>query len=711
MPRGGMQSGELAKRLAKVRVGVRAELELTRQIYNGVPAYVIRDPISFQSFKLSSHDYHIFVALTHSEELGQTFERLCQQKKIESHEEEAFYQFVVHLNQIGILTLPVTNGASLYERYRRRKMVKWSSRISKMFFLRVPLFHPDAFLDRTINWIRPLFSRAAFVIWMISMLTCLVLIIGHWQEFQDPLATMLTLSNLPLLWSLVIGLKLFHEFGHAYACKHFGGQVPEMGAFFIVATPCAYVDASASWGFEKPRHRILVALAGMYFESIAAIFAVAVWALTSEGWVHSAAIYTVILSTVVTIGFNANPLMKYDGYYVLGDLLGMPNLRGDARKQLANDVKRLFFGLRLPPVTELVYRRAFLSLFGGLSAIYKLFVVFGICLIIAFKIPALGLGLAFVYLSTTILQWVGGLYNYLTKSEELESQRFRAWSVAAAFAAAIFAAILWLPIEKPTPVQGVVRGSADRVIRAETEGFLIRQPVENGQPMETGDIIFELDNPELRADLNRTVTTVRKLQNQLGHELERQNRDAFSTRLKAVKASFQQEYLTRRTKHLRIESPAAGVFSPPSREPKIGDFIQKGEVLGTICAGNKQVVTLMNEATIAGCKPRLGDIVYLTATGEPRAIKGIICRVAPTGSRVVDHAALTSVANGPISVDPKTMESSKPLYQVEIEIDSSSNIGHGDIVVARFAGEKTTVGRFLYRRGLSLFNTLRLATQ
>ena len=124
-------------------------------------------------------------------------------------------------------------------------------------FLRVPLWNPDAFLDRTVGLAKSLFSRPAFLFWALLLLSAGVILIRRWGELTEPLQGLLAAGNLPLMWITLVVLKVFHEFGHAYACKHYGGQVPEMGAYLIVFTPCAYMDATASWGFTSKRERLM----------------------------------------------------------------------------------------------------------------------------------------------------------------------------------------------------------------------------------------------------------------------------------------------------------------------------------------------------------------------------------------------------------------------------------------------------------------------
>ncbi len=702
----------LAPRLRRVRVGVRAELETTRQIFNGEPCYVVRDPISFQTFKFSPDDYQVFVALNDSEELGTIFDRLVEREAVDADEEEDFFQFIIHLNQVGILTLPVSDGKSLYERFMQRRAGELKAKLLGIFFLRVPLFQPNQFLNRTIHLVRPIFSRAAFAIWLISLMICGCIIASHWSEFCDPLATMLTLKNIPILWSLIVFLKIFHEFGHAYACKHFGGDVPEMGAFFIVGTPCAYVDASASWGFGKSRHRIMVALAGMYFESILAMIALFIWTFTSPGIVHSAAQYAVVLSTIVTIGFNANPLMKYDGYYVLGDLLGMPNLKGDSQQQLNNDLKRAFFGIRRPAIGRTFVGRIFLSLFGFASAVYKLIVIFGISVMIAFKVPALGIGLAGFYVVQTIWQSLTKLLGFLLKSPELESNRLRAFVVTTIVAAAAFLSLTLLPIPGNVKSTGVVRRTLDTPIHAPSDGFLTSIEVLEGACVPDRQPLFQLKDVELETKIVETSRRINELQIQMQSESE--FAQAARTRAKIHQIGFEKNMLVEQKQNLHVLSPVDGVVSFSAQKPRLGTFVKRGQHLATVHSGEIEIRTLISASDVSNCRPQPGDPVNLISLGSvSQTMKGEIVRVAPWGSREISEVQLTHLANGSIAVSGENHAAEQPYFLVRIRLPAGCGnaLPDGSTVYVQFRQHQCTVAEMIYRRSLKIMNRLRMTAQ
>ena len=330
---------EIAQRLGRSQVGLRPELEVSRHVFRGRVSYVVRDPITFESHRFSQHDYEIVTALHAEHPLAEVFARLVDEEKLEANEEDAFYRFVISLHRLGFLNLPIPDGKRLYERYlaneQQRRMKRWMA----MFFYQLPLVNPDHFLDRTVRWVRPLFSPMALFLWCGLIASAIFVAVRRFDEISASVGDTFAAQNLPALWLTIIVLKFFHEFGHAYATKAFGGHVPEMGAYLIVFTPCAYVDASAAWGFSKKWHRMFVGLAGMYFELAIAAVALLAWAATGPGMMQALLFNVVMLASVVTVGFNINPLMRFDGYYVLSDYLEFPNLRQrapDAGQPLAS---------------------------------------------------------------------------------------------------------------------------------------------------------------------------------------------------------------------------------------------------------------------------------------------------------------------------------------------------------------------------------------
>ncbi|MCA8956960.1 MAG: hypothetical protein KDC87_12860, partial [Planctomycetes bacterium] len=309
-----VEVGRYERTLGPVRLGLRRDLRVTRQVTRRGPRYVIHDPIAFSNHAFTAGDYRVLTAIVPQQTLAEVFARLAQDGVVGADDKQGFYEFVLWLHDAALVQLPIGNPDALFERYQRKQASRRSALLRAFLSLRVPLCNPDAFLQRTLRYTGWLFGAPGLIMWCGLLLLVAWKCLGRFGELFGQSADMLRLANLPVLWLALVGLKALHEFGHAYACRKRGGAVPEMGVVFILMTPCAYVDATSSWQLDR-RGRIAVALGGMYVESIVAGIFALVWAGTQPGLMHDLALNVVVLASVTTLLLNINPLMKFDGYY------------------------------------------------------------------------------------------------------------------------------------------------------------------------------------------------------------------------------------------------------------------------------------------------------------------------------------------------------------------------------------------------------------
>ena len=416
--------------LGPLRVGLRKDLHITRQRTRGGPRYVIHDPSAFQNHAFSFHDYQIMCAIVPHRSLEQVFAGLVEDQSIQEDEEQRFYEFVLWLNETGLLQLPVGQSDTLFERYKRKQKGRRSAFMRALVSLKIPLWNPDLFLQRTLRYIRWLFDKPGLILWCGLMLLVAWKCTGRLGEMFGQTSNLLSLGNLPFLWVALVGLKVLHEFGHAYACRRFGGAVPEMGVVFIILTPCAYVDATASWKFDQ-RARVAVAMAGMYVETlIAGIFAL-IWAGTQPGFLHEVALNVVILASATTLFLNINPLMKFDGYYIFSDLMSVFNLQERAFKSLKGWVGSVLLG---QPRQERDYSRGekwLYAMYGPAAVVYRAMLAFMIIGLVMTQWPGAGLVLGAAFVFVLIVQPVFRAFVFLWSSADTEKVRTRARLVAA----------------------------------------------------------------------------------------------------------------------------------------------------------------------------------------------------------------------------------------------------------------------------------------
>ena len=235
---------------------------------------------------------------------------------------------LAQLHSADLLQTEVTpDSAELLERAAKVDRARWLGNILNPLAVRLRFWHPDRFLERTLPLVNWLVGWRGGVLWMIVVLPAIVLCAQHWQELSENAADrILAADNILMMALSFLVLKALHELGHGYAVKAFGGIVHEIGIMFLVFAPMPYVDASAASEFRSKWRRALVGAAGMIVEVFIAALALYVWLAVEQGLVRAFAYNVMLVAGISTVLFNGNPLLRYDGYYILSDLLEIPNL-------------------------------------------------------------------------------------------------------------------------------------------------------------------------------------------------------------------------------------------------------------------------------------------------------------------------------------------------------------------------------------------------
>ena len=708
----------LAARLRDVQVSRRTDLTCSRHVNTDGVAYVVQHPITFQSHRFSADDYHVMSWLDGKRTLGRVFEALVKQDVLASEQEEDFYTFIVQLNALGLLNLPTTDGQRLHDRFQKREQSRRNAGISRFLFFRIPLFRPDNFLDRTMGLFRPVFSRTAAVLWSICLVISLFVVFQRSAEITNPLNGMAVSGNLLLMWGLLLGLKVIHEFGHAYACKFFGGRVPEMGAYLMMGSPCAYMDASSSWGFPRRRDRILVAMGGMYFESYVAMASLAVWCLTGPSLIHSAAYMTMVLSTIVTVAFNINPLMKYDGYFALSDALGLPHLREDAQLEMKRFFKKLTFGIKQPRVASTRRGQCGYLAFGAATAVYRVFIVFAISMTLSMIIPGTGPLILFACGGGFLIRTVTDLTNYLRFSEELNGTRSRAIRMTAGLATAAVFAVLFVPVPGGQRAAAVVVPEVQHVVYASEPGFLESSSVRNGQTVSWGDPICQLRNPVVTAAVDhnriRVDSAVAAVSDALAKADRYSNLEAAVTRQRMLQGSQDLQQSEFRANQLTVSAPADGVVTHSAPLDVSGRYVQRGEQLAVVNSGAWEVLAIVDEETFTDWTPRAGDTVRVRLRDHARTFVGRIRGIERTGSRSIQREQLWQVSGGEIVVEPTTREALSPHFEIRVSIlnarpEDESFLRDGNSAWVKFGGPRGSFGTLFFRNLLRFVGRMRMS--
>src|SRR5208283_705984 len=243
-------------------------------------------------------------------------------------------------------------GQALYDRRKKRLRREWFAYFTNILYIKLPIFDPDKLLNWILPWLRWIFTPWFFALSLGLMLGALMLIATHFEAFHDKLPSyheFFSFKTVIYLWIALGVVKVIHEFGHGLSCKHFGGEVHEMGALFLCLSPCLYCNVSDAWTLPSKWHRLIISFAGIYVELVIAAISTFVWWNTpSHPFINNLSMSLMVVCSVSTVVFNGNPLMRFDGYYMLADWLEIPNLRERCNRYLKNISLEFFLGVEVP---------------------------------------------------------------------------------------------------------------------------------------------------------------------------------------------------------------------------------------------------------------------------------------------------------------------------------------------------------------------------
>lgn len=700
---------EIAARLSGVSVRTRSDLEFSRHVVGGEPSYVAHDPIAFTSDSFGLSEYESFVAIDASETLGEAFQQLLNSGCLEQDQEDEFYEFIIGLHKLGLLSLPISDDKTLYERYEKQKRASRNAKILGFMFLRVPLWNPDAYLKRTLPIMRAAFTAPFFVVYAFVLLLSLFAAAQSFDEIQAPLLGLLDIKNVWLLWTVLIVNKLFHEFGHAYACRALGGRVPEMGAFFILFTPCAYVDASSSWGFSSRWRRMVVNLGGVYFESILAIAGLWVWLLTEPGFINTMAYQVMLMASAITILFNLNPLAKFDGYYVLSDLTNIPNLRQRASEQVTAFFCAFALGSRRPVTDFRWYTRCFLVMFAIASAIYRVVLVLTLSIVIASKFFMFGVLMAIAFIGMTVYGMLSKMVRFFTQSEEAARSPIRAAFVGLLLLLGVPSLFAFAPIPRPIQAAGVIEREQTRTIRAELDGRILTVDKLVGSAVHAGDLLLTLHNQYVIDEFERAAAHTRAARTAhalaIGNQREHEARQREVDRARTVEATA-----LKRQDSLAVHTPIDGSIQWISEAVQTQAAIRAGDPLVRVGGGGWVAVVYQSEEASVDAAVEIGQRVQLRVATDPRTvIDGTVVWIATEGSRSLYHTAVTQAGGGRIAIDAASGEASEIYREIRIklDVDSDADLLAGGRVYARFDVAVESLSDIVSRKFLRVVEKLR----
>ncbi len=575
-------------RVAGQQIRLRPSVTVHKQYFRGEVWFIAHDAYGDQYFRFRPEAWDFISRLDGRVSVEAIWQSCLDRNGDRAPGQAEVVQMLAQLYNSNLILSDVPADVSqLFKRLKKRKANEWKARIFGIFFLRIPLWDPDAFLNRTIEFVRPFLGIFGSILWALAGVGALAAVIANWGRATDQSSGILDPSNLFLLYASFAVTKLIHEMGHAYAVKRFGGEVHRMGITFLVFTPFPFVDATAAWAFRERWKRVWVGAAGMVVELFFASLAAFVWTLTGPGLVNALAYNVMIVASVSTLLFNLNPLLRFDGYYILSDLTDSPNLQPRSSRQWFYWIERYAFGGKLAhSPADSKGEATWLGLFGISALIYRFFITFTIIIFVADKFFGLGfLAAVLTIIGFLVMPLYKGLRFLLTEAR-IEPVRVRAIGVTAGVLAALFILLGVVPFPYHFRAPGVIKASESQYILTGASGMV--QTAGRYDPdavVEAGQPLFKMQNPELileiadlRAELAQIAALERKSFSESPSELAplAERRIVTETKL---------EERLQRLAALEVQAPASGRLMLLGAHAMDGRWLGRGDLIGEVVGG------------------------------------------------------------------------------------------------------------------------------
>lgn len=679
--------------VAHARLALRTQVAVHRQTYRGQKWFLLRHPYTNAFFRLRPAAYAFVARLSPARTVEQVW-RLCLDLDPDGAPGQTeVLQLLAQLHAADLLHAESpADAAALAERKEKRERRERTSWWLNLLFARFPLLNPDPFFRRALPFVGWLYSRFGGMLWLALVSFGGKTVIDHWDRLADQSQGVLAPDNLPWLYVCLVGLALLHECGHGFACRRHGGQVTTFGIILMIFTPLPFVDVSSSWAFREKRHRLLVGAGGMLVELALASIAAVVWANTGEGLVHTLAFNVMFLASVSTLLFNANPLLRFDGYYLLSDAVGIPNLFTRAQQQLRYLADKHLLHVPRPrsPATTRGEAR-WLTVYGIASAAYRVFLLGTILLFVANHYLLLGLIFAAVAFVAWLCVPVAKVVHFLATSPVLDRDRSGAILRCTGALAVVFVPCALVPLPTSFTAPAIVESRGYRVVVAEAPGEFVALLTPTGTVVTAGDALFALENPALEQDLRAARARAAE-----ATARQRAALDGGSVNLRTIEqyasaANQQVERVTQEVAALRGVAPSAGVWQAAELDQQTGRFFARGsplgEVLGTagfeaVAVVAQQDASRLFSGEVRAVRARVSGAVWSpldTATWS----------VVPGQRTRLPSAALGWNRGGPIATDPSDgsgVAAREPFFEVRAPLIAPEGVAlrHGQTAKVHF---------------------------
>ena len=697
------------RELGDTLITLRDDLVFTPQTIAGKVGYLIEDRVNSKFYRLGLAEYH-FISLLNGKTTVRDAVSLTAARGADALNEQRAGMLCQWLIESGLAQTAESASADRLSRAAEKTWRQKNLQRANPLFIKLPLLRPDSFVAKIYPWCRWVFSTQFFVVVTILAVVALYLIVADWQRFTtsiEGIHSPLGYLGLLVCW---LFLKIVHELGHALVCRKYGGSVREAGIVLILFLPIAYVDVSSVWRFRSKWHSILTSTAGMYVEMIFAALAAIIWSFTDSGALNQLCVNFVVMASLTTILFNANPLMRFDGYYVLSDLLGIPNLYSGGQQYLRSFFKRYFLGIGGSTASWPRSSARIIKIYSFAALGWR----FIVCTALVVTAATLFHGAGAVLVAVAIVLWVAlplvRFIKFLIYGDGISKVNYKRFALSTTCLAGtliLFLTFVPWPIARHAPA--IVQYSPSSAVRAASPGFVSDIRVESGQKVDAGQVIAVIENEELQMEVAQLELQIKQTEIKSRSHRRRGEMAAYQAEQKQLEAMRQRLFeRLEQIDGLKVKAPVSGKIVERRLDSLLGTHVEKGDLIVSI--GNersKEIVVSIAQEDVQPFEGAVGQAVHVRVCGIA-PFQSPLLEVSPRASSQPPHESLCATNGGTLTVKELNAndetsgkirtELIAPRFigTIALESELSSNVRSGQRGVVRLSSFDESVGGHLY---------------
>jgi putative peptide zinc metalloprotease protein len=581
--------------------------------------------------------------------------------------------------------------------------------VHRYLFFKIPLFAPEPFLRASAWAVAPLFSRRVQVAILVLGAVGLHLVSRQWDEFFSEARGLQTAAGATAFAVTLFVVKALHELGHAYTARRYRCQVPTIGLAFMMMAPLLYTDVTDAWRLKDLRQRLRIDAAGIIVEIGLACIATFVWVLLPDGLSRHIAFLIATTSWTMSVAINLNPFMRFDGYYILSDLLGIANLQSRAFDLGLWRLRNFLFGLKVEcPETLPPHLLTVLVSYAWGVWVYRLILFSGIAFIVyAYFFKALGVILFLFEIGYFIAGPVVREFKTWWHMRSLITRTSRSLISAGAFAAGI--AVLVLPWSESVAIPAILESSKLVQIYPIRAAEIVSVHVRAGQDVKTGDLLLVLQAADIAVEENVARVRLDEIRSRLNRQAAdgRDRSDSLILEGEGQSLAMRLEGLTQERAELEVRAPSSGTVVELGTGLHPGRWVSTKDPLALINASQSvRVSGYVSENDLPRLPPHAtGRFTPEVPTAPSFDIQ--LEELAISGAASIDVAGLASVHGGAIDVQPDAHQRLVPTtaqYLVTMSTTSPPNVGIASSIrgTAHLTGTAESAVSRLWRRVLKV---------